>query len=42
MINVVQILTSIQFAAAIAIIATAVIVVALRPKSPKEKHHPLK
>lgn len=38
MINITQILTSIQFAAAIAIVATAVIVVALRPKSHKGKH----
>jgi hypothetical protein len=38
MINLGQLLTSIQFAAAIAIVATAVIIVALRPKSHKEKH----
>ncbi len=35
MMNISQIITSIQFAAAIAIIATAVIVVVLRPKSHK-------
>ena len=28
--------------AVIALLATAVIAVALRPKSPKEKHHPSK
>jgi len=39
MITIGQIFTSIQFAAAIAIIAPAVIVVVLRPKSHKEKHH---
>ena len=38
MISIGQLLTSIQFAAAIAIIATAVIVFTLRPKSHKEKH----
>jgi hypothetical protein len=37
MINIGQILTSIQFATAIAIVATAVIVVVLRPKSHKSK-----
>jgi hypothetical protein len=42
MINIGQIFTSIQFAAAIAIVATAVIVVVLRPKSHKEKPHPSK
>lgn len=39
MINIGQIVTSIQFAAAIAIVATALIVVVLRPKSHNEKHH---
>jgi len=41
MINIHDIITSTQFAAVIALVATAVIAIALRPKSHKEKqsHH---
>ncbi len=42
MINIHDILTSTQFAAVIALVATAVIAIVLRPKSHKEKHHPSK
>jgi len=38
MININDIITSTQFAAAIALIATAIIVVVLRPPAPKSKH----
>lgn len=38
MINIHDIITSTQFAAVIALVATAVIAVALRPKSHKHKH----
>jgi len=37
MINMLDIITSTQFAAVIALVATAIIVVGLRPKSHKQK-----
>lgn len=40
MITIHQIISSTQFGAVIALVATAIIVIALRPRSHKHKHDP--